>query len=252
MTLERRHALVTGGGTGIGAAIALALAGEGATVTVAGRREGPLRDIAGQSERIHWRIMDVEDEAMVIEGIKAASEMHGGIDILVANAGIAETAPLRSITLEHWREVQRINVEGVMLSMREVITGMVERGWGRIIVISSIAGLAGLRYCAAYSASKHAVIGLVKCAAEEVLTSGVTVNALCPGYVMTPIVERNIEKIMARSNLSQDEALAALRDTNPFGRLIEPEEVATAACWLCGSGSGAVTAQAIPISGGQV
>lgn len=244
--------MVTGGGTGIGAAIALALAGEGATVTVAGRREDPLRNIAGQSARIHWRIMDVEDEAMVVEGTKAATEMHGGIDILVANAGIAETAPLRSITLEHWREVQRINVEGVMLSMREVITGMVERGWGRIIVISSIAGLAGLRYCAAYSASKHAVIGLVKCAAEEVLTSGVTVNALCPGYVMTPIVERNIEKIMARSNLSHDEALAALRDTNPFGRLIEPEEVAAAACWLCGPGSGAVTAQAIPISGGQV
>ena len=252
MTLADRHALVTGGGTGIGAATAMALAGEGATVTITGRRDGPLREIASRSERIHWRIMDVSDEAMVTGGIRAASDDHGAIDILVANAGIAETAPLHRITLEHWRDVQRINVEGVMLAMREVVTGMAERGWGRIIAISSIAGLSGLRYCGAYSASKHAVIGLVKSAAEEVLTSGVTVNALCPGYVMTPLVERNIEKIMARSNMGHDEALAALRDTNPFGRMIEPEEVAAAVLWLCGPGSGAITAQAIPISGGQV
>lgn len=252
MTLADRHALVTGGGTGIGAAIALALAGDGATVTITGRRDGPLREIASRSERIHWRIMDVRDEAMITGGIKAASDEHGAIDILVANAGIAETAPLHKITLEHWRDVQRINVEGVMLSMRGVVTGMAERGWGRIIAISSIAGLSGLRYCAAYSASKHAVIGLVKSVAEEVLMSGVTVNALCPGYVMTPLVERNIEKIMARSNMDHDEALAALRDTNPFGRMIEPEEVAAAVLWLCGPGSGAITAQAIPISGGQV
>ncbi len=252
MTLVGRHALVTGGGTGIGAAIALSLAGDGATVTITGRREEPLRDIAGQSDRIYWRIMDVTDEAMVIGGIRAASEDHGPVDILVANAGIAETAPLRRITLEHWRKIQRINVEGVMLPMREVVTGMTERGWGRVIVISSIAGLSGLRYCAAYSASKHAVLGLVKSVAEEVLTSGVTVNALCPGYVMTPLVERNIEQIMVRSKMSHDEALAALRDTNPFGRMIEPDEVAAAARWLCGPGSDAITAQAIPISGGQV
>ena len=124
--------------------------------------------------------------------------------------------------------------------------------WGRIIIISSIAGLGGFAYGGAYCASKHAVLGMMKCAAEEVLKTGVTVNAICPGYVATPIIDRSVENIMGKAKISKEDALASLRDTNPFGRLIEPDEVAAAALWLCGPGSGAVTAQAIPISGGQV
>lgn len=252
MQLETRHALVTGGGTGIGAAIALALAGAGARVTITGRREEPLQRTAAKNTGIGWRVMDVCDEAAVDETIEMAASEVGPIDILIANAGIAETAPLAKMQLDFWRRVQRVNVEGVMLTMRSVIGGMAERGWGRIIIVSSVAGLRGMRYGSAYCASKHAVLGLMKCAAAEVLTKGVTVNALCPGYVATPIVDRNVDKIMQRSGLSQEEALAAMRDSNPFGRLIEPEEVAAAALWLCGPGSDAVTAQAIPISGGQV
>jgi len=245
--LSGRRALVTGGGTGIGAAIAKALAGAGADVIITGRREGPLGEVA-RTDRIDWRLMDVTDEAAVVDTIAAS----GPFDILIANAGIAETQPLHKTTLEFWRRVQTTNVEGPMLCLREVLPGMAGRGWGRGVIISSIAGLSGFRYGAAYAASKHAVLGLMKCAAEEVLTKGVTVNALCPGYVATPIVDRSVDAISVRSDLSVDDARATLANQNPFGRLIEPDEVASAALWLCGPGSGAVTAQAIPITGGQV
>lgn len=246
--LSGRRAFVTGGGTGIGAAIALALADAGAEVTITGRREGPLADVAAKSGRISPVVMDVTDEAEVVEIIAAA----GRIDIMVANAGIAETAPIAKTTLDFWRKVQATNVEGVLLCTREVLKPMAERGWGRVIIVSSIAGLRGMPYGGAYCASKHAINGLMKCAAAEVLKTGVTVNALCPGYVATPIVERNVEKIMARSGLSAAEAEASMSDTNPFGRLVEADEVAAAALWLCGPGSGAVTAQEIAISGGEV
>lgn len=245
--LEGRRAFVTGGGTGIGRAIALALAGAGAEVTITGRRADPLKETAAQSSRIAWRTMDVTNEHEVIEAVAAAP-----VDIMVANAGMAPTAPVARLTLDHWRAVQRVNVEGVMLCVREAIGPMAERGWGRVIIVSSVAGLKGFRYVSAYAASKHAVLGLMKCAAEETLTKGVTVNAICPGYVMTPIVAENIAKIAARSGVSRDEAEQALRDQNPFGRLIEPDEVAAAALWLAGPHSGAVTGQAIPVSGGQV
>lgn len=247
--LTNRHALVTGGGTGIGAAIARALAGGGATVTITGRREAPLRETAGDLMR--WQVMDVTDEASVVAGIAKAAA-HAPIDILIANAGIAETAPVHKLTLDHWRKVQAANVEGVMLTLREALPGMAARGWGRVVIVSSVAGLKGARYISAYAASKHAVIGLMRCAAEEVLTRGVTVNALCPGYVMTEIVAQNVERIMERSGMTREAAEATLAEANPFGRLIEPEEVAEAALWLCSPASGAVTGQAIPISGGQL
>ena len=159
---------------------------------------------------------------------------------------------MHKMTVDFWRKVQATNVEGVMLCTREVIKPMAQRGWGRIIIISSIAGLSGFSYGGAYCASKHAVLGMMKCAAEEVLKTGVTVNAICPGYVATPIIDRSVDNIVAKSGITPEEAEATLRDVNPFGRMIEPDEVAAAALWLCGPGSGAVTAQSIPISGGQV
>lgn len=246
--LTGKRAFVTGGGTGIGRAVALALADAGAEVVITGRRAEPLKAVAAENARIAWRVMDVTDETEVVDAIAAA----GQIDIMVPNAGIAETAPMHRMTLDFWRKVQATNVEGAMLCTREVIKPMAERAWGRIIIISSIAGLGGFAYGGAYCASKHAVLGMMKCAAEEVLKTGVTVNAICPGYVATPIIDRSVENIMGKAKISKEDALASLRDTNPFGRLIEPDEVAAAALWLCGPGSGAVTAQAIPISGGQV
>ena len=246
--LTGKRAFVTGGGTGIGRAVALALADAGADVVITGRREGPLKEVAAENPRVSWAVMDVTDEGQIIDTIAAA----GQIDIMVANAGIAETQPMHRMTLDFWRKVQATNVEGVMLCTREVIKPMAERGWGRIIIISSIAGLSGFSYGGAYCASKHAVLGMMKCAAEEVLKTDVTVNAICPGYVATPIIDRSVENIVAKSGISAEEAEATLRDVNPFGRMIQPDEVAAAALWLCGPGSGAVTAQSIPISGGQV
>ena len=246
--LTGKKAFVTGGGTGIGRAVALALADAGAEVVITGRREGPLKEVAAENSRIAWHAVDVTDEKELVDAIASA----GQIDIMVPNAGIAETAPLHKVTLDHWRKIFAINVEGVMICMREVLRPMAQRGWGRIVVISSMTAFRGAAYISAYSASKHAVVGLTKCAAEEVLKTGVTVNALCPGYVATPIVDRSVANITSKTKLSDEEALASLRDQNPFGRLIEPDEVAAAALWLCGPGSGAVTAQAIPITGGQV
>jgi NAD(P)-dependent dehydrogenase (short-subunit alcohol dehydrogenase family) len=252
MTLAGRHAFITGGGTGIAAATARALVGQGATVTVAGIDVASLQALARDNDRIHWREMDVTDEDAVAAAMSAAEEMLGPIDILVANAGIAETAPIRSTSLEFWRRMQAVNVEGVLICMRLVIDAMAARGWGRIVTISSIAGLKGYAYLGAYSASKHAVIGFTKCASEEVLGKGVTVNAICPGYADTPIVQDHIERTMARAKMTREEATRFLASTNRSGRLLDPDEIAAAILWLCGPGSDAVTGQAIAVSGGQV
>ena len=248
MNLEGRTAFVTGGGTGIGAAIALALAEQGAEVTITGRREGPLQEVATKSDRIRCAVMDVTSETSVVDTIAAA----GPIDIMVANAGLAETMPLRKTTSEFWRKIMSTNLDGVMYCLRESVPGMAERGWGRAIVVSSVAGLHGFKYGGAYAASKHAVLGLVKSVSDEFMMKGVTVNALCPGYVETPIVDRGAANISDKTGMDDATARNELAKLNPFNRLIQVEEVAAAAMWLCGPGSGAVTGVAIPINGGQV
>ena len=248
MNLEGRSAFVTGGGTGIGAAIALALAGEGAEVTITGRREGPLAEVAARSDRVRWTLMDVQDEASVTGAIAGA----GQIDIMVANAGVAETQPLKRLTMCFWNRVIGTNLTGAMLCLRESVPQMAERGWGRAIVISSIAGLHGFKYGGAYAASKFGAIGLVESVAAEFMTKGVTVNSICPGYVETPIVDRGAANITSKTGMSDDAARQELANLNPFGRLITPEEVAAAAVWLCGPGSGAVTGAKIPVAGGPV
>ncbi|MEM7188947.1 MAG: SDR family NAD(P)-dependent oxidoreductase [Pseudomonadota bacterium] len=247
MNLDGKRAFVTGGGTGIGAAIALGLADDGAEVVITGRREGPLKEIASKSDRIKCAIMDVTDESSVVQTVADA----GQIDIVIANAGVAETQPLKKTTLDWWNHVLAINLTGVMLCLRETVPGMADRGWGRAIAISSVAGLRGFKYGGAYTASKHGVLGLVKSVSDEVMTKGVTVNALCPGYVETPIVDRGAANITAKTGMDDEAARQSLADLNPFGRLITVDEVAAAALWLCGPGSGAVTGTAIPINGGQ-
>lgn len=247
-----RHALVTGGGTGIGEAIALALAAEGAEVTITGRRPEALADTAAKSPRIHPLVMDVNDETSVVDGTAAAISERGPITIHVANAGIAETSPFVRTKLEFWRKVMTTNLDGVFLTCREVVPGMLETGWGRIITISSIAGLKGLKYGAAYSASKHGVIGLTRVLSEEYMNKGITANAICPGYVRTPIVERNTELIMERSGLSREDAEASMASTNRHQKLIEVSEISAAAMWLCGPGSQSVSGQTVEIAGGQI
>lgn len=249
--LQGKHALVTGGGSGIGLACALALAAAGATVTITGRRLDVLQTAAAQRPDLHALAMDVASEDSVREGMAEAAQRAGGVDILVANAGIAETAPTAKTSWDMWHRVMATNLDGAFLCCREVLPHMQAQGWGRIITIASVAGLRGAKYTAAYTASKHGLIGLTRVLAEECIGSGVTANALCPGYVRTPIVDRSVQAIMARSNRSASEAEAALSAGNRHGRLIEPEEVAAWALHLCDPSSASVNGQAIEITGGQ-
>lgn len=250
--LTDRHAVVTGGGTGIGAAIAEGLAAAGAAVTVTGRRLEPLQTVASRSDRIDTAVLDVTDEDAVAAVMAELSGRHGGVDILVANAGIAETLPIAKMDLAFWRRTMATNLDGAFLSMKAVLPAMIEAGWGRIIAVASVAGQTGFPRGSAYCASKHGLIGLCRALAAEAAATGVTVNALCPGYVRTPIVDRGVQNIVKKTGMDADRALAAMVSSNPGGRLIEPEEVASAALYLCRDDAGAVSGQALQIAGGLV
>jgi 3-hydroxybutyrate dehydrogenase len=245
-----KHALVTGGGTGIGLAIAQALAAEGAQVTITGRRADVLEAVAGNG--LHALAMDVMDEAQVVEGIAAAVAARGPIQIVVANAGIAEGKSLQKTDLDLWQSIMRTNLDGAFLTIRESMRGMLGTDWGRVIVVSSLAGLRGLKGAGAYSASKHGVIGLIRSYSEEHMGGPITFNALCPGYVETDIVALNSESIAQRTGMSVEQARQAMADSNRHSRLISVEEVATAAMWLCHPLSVSINGQCVEIAGGQV
>ncbi len=249
--LSGKHALVTGGGSGIGWASAQALRAAGATVTITGRRLGVLQEAVGESTGLYAQVMDVSDEASVQAAMVEAAKRAGPIDILVVNAGIAETAPTAKTSLDMWRRVMATNLDGAFLCCREVLPHMLASGWGRIISVASVAGLRGAKYTAAYAASKHGLIGLTRVLSEECMGTGITANALCPGFVRTPIVARSVQAIMARSSMTAAEAEAALSSSNRHGRLIEPEEVAAWVLHLCADAAGSVSGQTIEITGGQ-
>ncbi len=250
--LTGKHAIVTGGGTGIGLAIAKALAGAGAQVTITGRRDAVLQQVAAENPGLHAQQMDVADEASVEAGFAAARGARGPITICVANAGIAEGRTLPKTSLKFWRNTMAINLDGAFLTMRAALPDMEAAGWGRIIGVSSIAGLRGLKGGAAYSASKHGMIGLIRTLSEDYIGSALTFSALCPGYVDTPIVSRNIKIIAEKTGASAKDALMTMVGQNRHRRLIAPEEVASLALWLCLPGAESVNGQALEISGGQV
>ena len=250
--LEGRHAVVTGGGTGIGLAIARALAGAGAQVTITGRRADVLAEAAAATRALHPIVMDVSSEDSTMAGFALAVEERGPVAICVANAGIAEGRALHRTSLDFWREMMAINLDGAMLTIREALRTMHGQEWGRVIAVSSIAGLRGLKGAPAYTASKHGMIGLIRALSEDYMGGPITFNALCPGYVDTPIVARNTEAISKRAGISPEEALQMMVRANRHKRLIAPEEVAEAALWLCNPASGSVNGQVIPIAGGQL
>lgn len=250
-SLQDRHALVTGGGTGIGRAIALMLAQNGAKVTITGRRKGPLQEVSALHANIACQIMDVTDEASVTKATQAARDIHGPITIAVANAGIAEGRSLAKTDLEFWRQIMATNLDGAFLTFRACEADMLEQGWGRGIAISSIAGLKGLKGAAAYTASKHGLTGLIRGLAADNLHKPLTYNAICPAYVDTDIVPSNLKRIMERTGLPEDKAMAIMRDANPHGDLIDPVDIAAAALYLCGPHSGTINGQALQIAGGE-
>lgn len=251
-TLAGRHALITGGGTGIGLAIAHAFAGAGAQVTITGRRLDVLKKAADGTERLHPVAMDVADEDSLRRSTEAAIEARGPVTLCVPNAGIAEGKSIHKMDLAFWRRMMAINLDGAMLTVQACLAGMQAEGWGRVIFVSSIAGLKGLRGAPAYTASKHGMIGLMRGLSEDYLGSGLTFNALCPGYVDTEIVTRNTESIAGRAGISPEQARDLMIKTNRHRRLIHPDEVAAAALWLSLPGSESVNGQCIEIAGGQM
>ncbi|EIM71835.1 granaticin polyketide ketoreductase [Nitratireductor aquibiodomus RA22] len=246
-----RHALVTGGGTGVGEAIALSLAEAGIDVTICGRRAEPLEKVAARHERIHALTADVTDEASMQALYEVAEAARGPFDIVIANAGTASSAPAHRTKLEDWNRILDVNMTGAFLSVKPALSPMAKRGSGRIIFVASVAGLKGYAYVAPYVASKHGVIGLMRALSVELVKTGVTVNAICPGYVETEMLEESIERVVEKTGRSHEEARRGFVEANPHGRLIQPEEVAAAALWLVSPAASSVTGQSISISGGE-
>lgn len=253
MTLEGRTAVVTGGGRGIGAAAAAALAEEGATVSVTARNMEQVVEVAARlrdrgREAYAFRCdvtipMDVRDLAL------SAREAMGRVDILVNNAGTATSNPLGRITLDEWNHLMGVNATGTFLCTQAMMDGMVERHWGRVVNVASVAGLDGAPYVSAYTASKHAVVGFTRAVAAEVAGMGVTVNAVCPAYVDTPLTDETVTRIVRKTGMSESEALEAMLLQAGQSRLIEAEEVADEIVALCGEDAAAITGQAIVIDG---
>ena len=246
-----RHALVTGGGSGVGRVVALALAEAGVDVTICGRRADALAGVSDENRRIFGIPADVTDEAAVQALYQRAEAARGPFDIVVANAGAADSSPAHRTSLADWKKTLDVNLTGSFLTVKPALSGMAARKSGRIVFIASTAGLKGYAYVAPYVAAKHGVIGLMRALAAETAKSGVTVNAVCPGYVETEMLDKSVNKIVEKTGRSVEEARAVLTATNPQGRLVQPDEVAATVLWLCSDKAQSITGQAISISGGE-
>jgi NAD(P)-dependent dehydrogenase (short-subunit alcohol dehydrogenase family) len=256
--LAGQHALITGGGRGIGAAIARVLAGEGARVTLVGRDAATL-DAAAQAltaevpgSEAHAVVADVSDAAAVAAAAAQARGRLGPVHILINNAGQAGSAPFLKTDELLWNRMLAVNLTGTYLCTRAVLPDMLQAKSGRIVNVASTAGLRGYAYVTAYTASKHGVVGLTRALALELAANGITVNALCPGYTDTDIVRDAVRTIVKETGRSAEQARALLARTNPQHRLIQPQEVAQAALWLCRPDMGSVTGQCLTIAGGEV
>lgn len=243
--MKDQHAVVTGGGSGIGAAVAKRLLADGFRVTLMGRSLGRLQAQQAALGDVLIQVCDVSDETSVNGAFAAV----GDVDILVNNAGQVETTPFARTSLELWQRLLNVNLTGTFLCSRAVLPGMLMRKSGRIVNVASTAALKGYAYVAAYCAAKHGVLGLTRALALEVATKGVTVNAVCPGYTETDIVESAVNTLVAKTGRTPEQARTELSRANPQGRLIRPDEVADTVVWILGNG--AINGQAIAVCGGE-
>ncbi len=250
-SLEGKVALVTGGGRGIGAAIAARLAAMGATVGVTGRTRPEIEAVATALDGVALAA-DFTDRASVDALIAALPGALGRVDILVNNAGIAESAPLGKVTDEAWDRMMEINCTAAFRLIRALVPPMIEAGWGRVVNLASNAGVSGYRYSTAYCASKHAMVGMTRALAIDLAPTGVTVNAVCPGWVETRMFEEAVSRISAKTGRSSEDAAASLARMSPQGRVIQPDEVAHLVSTLCEPAARSIHGQAIVIDGGAI
>jgi len=254
--LENRHVVITGGGHGIGGSIAEAMAALGASLSLLGRDPWKLEAHAAMLRELGVAVetfaCDVADEAAVEQAFAASRERLGDAHVLVNNAGQAESAAFADTDRALWERMLGVNLTGSYLCARQVLPAMLQARAGRIVNIASTAGLRGYPKTAAYCAAKHGVIGLTRALALETAKSGVTVNAVCPGYTDTAMAQRAVDGLSAALGKSADEARQMLTRINPLGRLVTPDEVAATVAWLCSPDAGAITGQSIPVAGGEV
>jgi NAD(P)-dependent dehydrogenase (short-subunit alcohol dehydrogenase family) len=252
MMPDGKHAIVTGGGTGVGAKIAETLAHAGTRVTVMGRREAPLREVARQHKSIGWIPCDVTRAEAVAAAFGESQRLNGPVDVVVANAGAVESVPFSKMAPERLTANLAVNLAGVVNVWQAALSGMKASGWGRLIAVASTAGLKGYPYVTAYCAAKHGVVGLTRALALELGDSGVTANAICPGFIETPLLHRSIDTIMRKTGMIKEATRASLTKANPQNRLIQTDEVAGTALWLCSDQARSVNGQALSLSGGEI
>jgi 3-hydroxybutyrate dehydrogenase len=245
-SLQGRHALVTGGGRGIGRAIAAVLTEAGATVTIAGRSEKTLSDVVGQGEAAGYVVADVTDAKAVDSAVKQAVATRGPIDMLIANAGTATAVPFAKATPLQFSDMFNVHVLGMLHPVQAVLGGMIGRGFGRIVAVASIVGLRASPNVSPYTTAKHAMVGLMRSVALETAGSGVTVNAVCPGYVDTDLIRGPLDRLVDKG-ASKEDALALFTSRVPVGRLVRPQEVAEAVLYFCSPGAAATTGSTLVI-----